>query len=120
MFHLVFDAHITLGAYAWSAIWSNLELFIGITAANLALSRYIYLYIRHGKNSQNSQLSSSYANNRTQYGNNSALRPEGLEYQSTLIASGRVPSISKSDASEIPLKEGIRKKTEFWVSDGKS
>ncbi|KAF5658762.1 aldehyde dehydrogenase, partial [Fusarium circinatum] len=34
----------TLGVYAITAIWSNLELYLGIVGANLALSRSIFSY----------------------------------------------------------------------------
>jgi hypothetical protein len=37
--------------YAVAAIWTNLELFLGIIAANLALSRSMYTFFRYGKKS---------------------------------------------------------------------
>ncbi|KAK4459860.1 hypothetical protein QBC42DRAFT_207171 [Cladorrhinum samala] len=35
--------------YAIASLWSSLELFIGIIAANVALSRSVYRFLRHGK-----------------------------------------------------------------------
>ncbi|KAK4104261.1 hypothetical protein N658DRAFT_248747 [Parathielavia hyrcaniae] len=35
--------------YAWVSLWSSLELFIGIIAANLAISRSVYRLLRYGK-----------------------------------------------------------------------
>ncbi|ORY62125.1 uncharacterized protein BCR38DRAFT_305977, partial [Pseudomassariella vexata] len=36
--------------FAIAAIWSNAELFLAIIGANLAISRSIYRFLRHGKN----------------------------------------------------------------------
>ena len=35
--------------YAVASLWSSLELFIGIIAANIALSRSIYRFLRYGR-----------------------------------------------------------------------
>lgn len=40
------------GTYALASLWSSLELFIGIIAANVALSRSIYRVLRPRKSSE--------------------------------------------------------------------
>lgn len=85
------------------AIWSNLELFLGIVAANLALSRAVYLYVRgrHETSKDHSHPSSSaYVN--------SGGRRERVDYRSTLINSSRrrQPSEAMSSNSDIPLEPG--------------
>ncbi|KEZ45125.1 hypothetical protein SAPIO_CDS2562 [Scedosporium apiospermum] len=112
--------------YAIAAIWSNLEFYLGIIAANLALSRQIYLYFFRGETTphdtnygnRNQYLRSSFSN-----GPRSAHRTDNLrgdkvmDRAATLIEGRRRPSVSRSDGSEVELEAGIRKKTEFWISE---
>ncbi|KAF3798402.1 hypothetical protein GCG54_00015725 [Colletotrichum gloeosporioides] len=86
------------------AIWSNLELFLGIVAANLALSRAIYLYFRGQREASTKDRShpssSAYVN--------SGGRRDLFNFPSTLISSsGRhQPSEARSSNSDIPLEPG--------------
>ncbi|KAJ5020135.1 hypothetical protein K4K57_003548 [Colletotrichum sp. SAR 10_99] len=108
--------------YAVTAIWSNLELYLGIIAGNLALSRSIFFYFFGEKQPQShpsGYASNSYANSQTRSAYlNSRLRGDnaGPGGTDTYIRSERRPSV-KSDHSEIPLEPGIQKRTEFWVSE---
>ena len=116
--------------YAVAALWSNIELFLGLTAANLALSRQVYQYFFPSSH-QHSHPGSYFprygygsSDPRSNYRFSRKLRdPTGGELsfaaQDTYVESSNVrPSLSKSDGSEIPLEPGIRKKTEFWISEG--
>lgn len=98
-------------------------------AANLALSRQIYQFLR--PNAVMTHDGSYFPRYGTRDGEHSRsaqqfsrkLRdPAGslaLAGHDTCIESERQrPSISKSEGSEIPLEPGIRKKTEFWISEG--
>lgn len=62
------DAQFT-GDYAFVAIWSNLELWLAIIGANLALGRSIYLYLRGdlGK-----ELNRTHASSSNRYYNNNS------------------------------------------------
>lgn len=40
-----------------------------------------------------------------------------MDRAATLIEGRRRPSVSRSDGSEVELEAGIRKKTEFWISE---
>ncbi|KAH7368264.1 hypothetical protein B0T11DRAFT_326459 [Plectosphaerella cucumerina] len=104
--------------YARTAIYSNAELYLGIIAANAALSRQIFVFFfgekeqktNHSSYAQNSQPSrSAYLNSRLR-GDNAA-RPE------TYIHTDRRLSNAKSDNSDIPLEPGIQKRTDFWISE---
>ncbi|TDZ16032.1 hypothetical protein Cob_v011111 [Colletotrichum orbiculare MAFF 240422] len=106
--------------YAVTAIWSNLELYIGITAANLSLSRSIWFFFfgektpptqpsAYANSNVNSQSRSAYLNSR--------LRGDNTGPSDAYIRSERRPSVSKSDHSDIPLEPGIQKRTEFWISE---
>ncbi|TDZ16139.1 hypothetical protein Cob_v011058 [Colletotrichum orbiculare MAFF 240422] len=101
---------------SWSfcivAIWSNIELFLGIIAANLALSRAIYLYFREGSGSK----SRGRANTSGFGYADSGYRGDGFKVSSTFISSKlrRATSKAPSSNSDIPLEPGIQKKTEFW------
>ncbi|KAF9872132.1 integral membrane protein [Colletotrichum karsti] len=95
------------------AIWSNLELFLGIIAANLALSRAIYLYFRQGSStaskSQTDPSAAGHVNTRGHIGDRFVM-------PSTTISTGlrRIPSETRSSDSDIPLEPRIQKRTDFW------
>ncbi|RSM07244.1 hypothetical protein BHE90_000749 [Fusarium euwallaceae] len=93
--------------YAITAIWSNLELYLGIVGANLALSRSIYGYF-FNKNKAN--VASSYA----QSGSNLAYNNSGFRHD-TFPRSPRAPSPSRSDNSDIPLEPRSKMQTNIWV-----
>jgi hypothetical protein len=107
------------GTYCISAIWSNLELFLGIIAANLALSRSIYVFFRYGKDGAgSSQSRGSQYPSRSGYINQASLRGDKFEPPSTFVASnGSQRSVPKSESSDTPLKPGIHMKTEFIVME---
>ncbi|RDL41219.1 Integral membrane protein [Venustampulla echinocandica] len=108
-------------AYCIAGIWSNLELFLGIIAANVALSHSIYVYFFGDKSKcpDNSQYSSPYHFPHSRSGaNHGKLRGDNFEVVPTVIEAGnRRPSESRSSNSDIPMVAGIRKKTEFWMSE---
>ncbi|KAH9232008.1 hypothetical protein K456DRAFT_1739663 [Colletotrichum gloeosporioides 23] len=96
------------------AIWSNLELFLGIVAANLALSRAVYLYFRgrHEPSTKDqSHPSSAYVN--------SGGRNDRVNYQSTLIMSRRrrQPSEARSSNSDLPLEPGKSKRADIVLGE---
>ncbi|KAI3539887.1 hypothetical protein CSPX01_08594 [Colletotrichum filicis] len=106
--------------YAVTAIWSNLELYLGIIAGNLALSRSLWFYF-FGEKQLPSSHPSAYGNSshrsRSAYNNGSRLHGDNGGTTDIFIRSGRRPSLSKSDHSDIPLEPGIQKRTEFWISE---
>lgn len=114
------------GSYAVAALWSNIELYLGQTAANLALSRQIYQYFFPTETpSHDGSYFPRYASNHSRSNNRFSRKlrdPNGdlnLTAHDTFIESSRArPSLSKSEGSDIPLEPGIRKKTEFWISEG--
>ncbi|KAK3349173.1 hypothetical protein B0T25DRAFT_458922 [Lasiosphaeria hispida] len=106
-------------AYCIAAIWSNLELFLGVIAANLALSHSYYAYLfGKGGVARSSRSRRAGYHPRSGYAYQSSLSHGGVEPPSTVITSrGRRPSISKSESSDIPLEPGIHKKTAFTVME---
>ncbi|WYZ39460.1 hypothetical protein EsH8_III_001374 [Colletotrichum jinshuiense] len=98
-----------------TAIWSNLELFLGITAANLALSRAILLYFipRMDKTlPRDPSIPSIHGYI------HSELRSDRYEIPSTTISSGHGRSSDTSSSnSDTPLEPGIQKKIEFWWTE---
>ncbi|KAK2040932.1 hypothetical protein LZ31DRAFT_578018 [Colletotrichum somersetense] len=105
--------------YAVTAIWSNLELYLGIIAGNLALSRSLWFYFFGEK--EVPTYTSGYANSssyrsRSAY-HTSRLHGDNTDAMDTYICSERRPSVTKSDHSDIPLEPGIQKRTEIWVSE---
>ncbi|KAK1991319.1 hypothetical protein LX36DRAFT_352245 [Colletotrichum falcatum] len=105
--------------YAVTAIWSNLELYLGIIAANLSISRSLWYYFFGEK--ETPTYTSAYANSsshrsRSAY-NSSRLHGDNTDAMDTYIRSERRASVSKSDHSDIPLEPGIQKRTEIWVSE---
>ena len=126
------------GDYCVVAIWSNLELFLAIITANLALSRSVYLYF-FKKSSD--QYRSTAAPHEPSDGQRSATRKgsdqrrkrsifdvtlgstmgtqlPGLEAEDHFVSECRRGSSTKSAAdSEYPLEPQIRKKTEFYVHE---
>ncbi|KAM0270671.1 hypothetical protein ACHAQH_009326 [Verticillium albo-atrum] len=103
--------------YARTAIYSNAELFLGIIAGNVALSRQIYVYFFGEKESPTNP--SSYAPNsqsRSAY-LASKLRGDSAGLPETYIHARRRGSSAKSDHSDIPLEPGIQKTTEVWISE---
>ncbi|KZL85847.1 integral membrane protein [Colletotrichum incanum] len=104
--------------YAVTAIWSNLELYLGIIAGNLALSRSLWFYFFGEKQvpTYPSAYGQSSHRSRSAY-NNSRLHGDNADAMDTYIRSERRPSVSKSDHSDIPLEPGIQKRTEIWISE---
>lgn len=106
------------GVYARTAIYSNAELYLGIIAANAALSRQIYVFF-FGEKEQKTN-NSSYAQHsqpsRSAY-LNSRLRGDHAARPETYIHTDRRLSNAKSDNSDIPLEPGIQKRTDFWISE---
>lgn len=88
------------GDYALSAIWSNLELLLGIIAANVAISRSIYAFFRDDKATASLSGYSS-TNIRLGYLKQDELRNNVMKDTASTIA--RHPSTSKSEESEAPL-----------------
>ncbi|KAF6828861.1 integral membrane protein [Colletotrichum plurivorum] len=90
------------------AIWSNLELFLGILAANLALSRAIYAFFHDKAVATTKGISN----------------PSSSGYLSSRLRGitpghRRMTSETRSSNSDIPLEPGIKKTTEFtWREDG--
>jgi len=104
------------GAYCIAAIWSNLELFLGVIAANLALSHAYYSYLWKSGNSTSTGPQKTGYHGRSGYINQpSFLREEPPEI--TITSGGRRNSVSRSEASDIPLEPGIHKKTAFTVTE---
>jgi hypothetical protein len=109
--------------YCIVAIWANIELFLGIIAANLALSRTVYLYFfapnhNHPANSQYTPNSDLFSPRLSC----SKLRGDCVSRTNTIVACNgkRARTMTnRSSNSEIELVPGIQKKTEFWVSEGK-
>ena len=123
------------------AIWSNLELFIAIITANLALSRSIFLHFYRKHSSPNASRASPYYETSAPRRSGSTRNPNhsrrmrGLFDMSLGSAMGRSQQLTGRDAennhmtsdcrrassshsmagSEIPLEPQIRKKTEFYV-----
>ncbi|KAF3796962.1 hypothetical protein GCG54_00005377 [Colletotrichum gloeosporioides] len=84
-------------AYCIAGIWSNLELYLGIIAANLALSRSIWVHF---------------------FGSNDAQAIPGSTGRSNPAESGYVNSKLRGDQFEVPsTMPGIQKKTEFWWTE---
>ncbi|KAK0616402.1 hypothetical protein B0T14DRAFT_436022 [Immersiella caudata] len=103
--------------YCIAAIWSNLELFLGVIAANLALSRSIYVYLRYGRRGLSNPGSkwtqypsrSAYINKTN--GDDDAFGAPSEQGR----AEGRRNSVPRSESSDLPLRSGIRKTTDFIV-----
>ncbi|KAI1077246.1 hypothetical protein F5B20DRAFT_552833 [Whalleya microplaca] len=100
--------------YCITAIWSNLELLLGILGANLAVSRSIYVYFRWGKDNLGSSTGHSglgYRASRSGYINQSSQRREDLfpsTAKSKIISTNRRrPSLTQSEDSDIPLEPGV-------------
>ncbi|KZL70974.1 integral membrane protein [Colletotrichum tofieldiae] len=105
-------AHVRLkwdetGDFCITAIWSNLELFLGITTANLALSRAIYLYFlppNAGAISTKRWDPSSHG-----YIHNE-LRSDCFEGPTTMVSSSR----QQHSKTRILERDVSQTKTEFW------
>ncbi|KAK3385844.1 hypothetical protein B0H63DRAFT_188169 [Podospora didyma] len=110
-------------AYCISAIWSNLELFLGVIAANVALGRSIYRYFFGGDLAGSTKGGSSNFRTRSTYINQPSFRGDLFESGSEFAAKasagsgGRRPSNPESQSSDIPLEPGIHKKTEFVFTE---
>ncbi|KAK4121099.1 hypothetical protein N657DRAFT_692612 [Parathielavia appendiculata] len=115
-FSLRFRAYDMSWTYAWVSLWSSLELFIGIIAANLALSRSIYRLLRYGKPSSPSRILYS----------DRALRSASFLDSSTGASPGYTrersshfkPSACQSERSDIRLQIRSQKTAECWVEEG--
>ncbi|KAI5255296.1 hypothetical protein E4T42_01991 [Aureobasidium subglaciale] len=95
-------------AYCIAAIWANTELFLGIIAANLALSRSIYKYFSEHAKKLASNTSGSRAS-RTPNLRNSLIRPSRMGYvmspePSMAFEATYTPHSIQSFASAAPLK----------------
>ncbi|OHE92932.1 integral membrane protein [Colletotrichum orchidophilum] len=106
-------------AYCIAGIWSNLELFLGIIAANLALSRAIYAHFFSNEKTQQTLPGSTSRSKPLESGYlNSRLRGSRFEVPSTIIGSPRRRgSETRSSNSDIPLEPGTQKRTEFWWAE---
>jgi hypothetical protein len=112
--------------YCIAAIWSNIELFLGIIAANLTLSRAVYLYFFAPNH--NHPINSQYTPNSDRdiispRFSCSRLRGDAVSRTNTIVeCNGKreraMTMTNRSSNSEIELVPGIQKKTEFWVSEG--
>ncbi|KAK3941959.1 hypothetical protein QBC46DRAFT_428825 [Diplogelasinospora grovesii] len=107
-------------AYAIAAIWSNSELFLGIIAANLALSRSVHVHF-FGKSGRRAESSRQPSSARSATMQAVLLRDDQLERQQTVATfDARRPSGAKSDDNSEQFSElAIQKKTEFWLSEEK-
>ncbi|KAK2016094.1 hypothetical protein LZ32DRAFT_626466 [Colletotrichum eremochloae] len=105
--------------YAVTAIWSNLELYLGIIAGNLSISRSLWFYFFGEK--EVPTYASAYANSSTHRSRSvyqgSRLHGDNTDAMDTYIRSERRPSMTKSESSDIPLEPGIQKRTEIWISE---
>lgn len=101
--------------YAITAIWSNLELYLGIVGANLALGRSMFLFFFRDGKSQNGSSYVATGSNAAYI--NSGYRLDNTNKTTTFVRSNRAPSPSRSDNSDIPLEPGIQKRTEIWVGE---
>ncbi|KAI9691753.1 MAG: hypothetical protein M1822_007825 [Bathelium mastoideum] len=124
--------------YCIAAIWSNLELHLGITAANLALARSWFVYFRKGARGINnpSQLSSSRlqpgsrrsgyiksdaqgsGNHRLNFGVMSKdFEARGSRYYGNGLDGGARKSYADSGESEIPLHALSKEKSGTYVTE---
>ncbi|KAF6830301.1 integral membrane protein [Colletotrichum musicola] len=109
-------------AYCIAGIWSNLELYLGVIAANLALTRSIWAHFfgNGGGGGAHAIPGSTGRTNPSESGYlNSKLRGDRFEVPATMIRSSRSRggSDTRGSDSDIPLEPGIQKKTEFWWTD---
>lgn len=133
------------GDYCIVAIWSNLELFLAITAANLALARSMFFYLR-GKFNDDviSSTYHDYSNSDAPYASNGSrsnhsrskkrsifdmtvdskigtdsVRRSHLRSDDNVVWSTcrRASSTQSATASEIPLEPQIQKRTEVHVHE---
>jgi hypothetical protein len=106
--------------YCIAAIWSNIELFLGIIAANLTLSRAVYLYFfRPNHNHPSSSYTSDVLSPRSRSSFPSTkLRGDCVSRTNTIVECPNRMLTNRSSNSEIELVPGIQKKTEFWLSEG--
>lgn len=95
------------GTYAIVSLWSSLELFMGVIAANVALSRSIYRFLRYGKTS-GSQMRSEHATLGRKPKNGSGFS----RYQFEVTT-----STSQSESSDIWLQAGTRNNMEYRLEE---
>lgn len=104
--------------YCVSAIWSNVELHLGIIAANAACGRSIWSFFRHGRNPPPGSSLGYGSQARKQYGaGHSGGYLRSQEPASTFETAIRKGSMSKSEDSDIPLYEGIKQTTRVSVTE---
>jgi hypothetical protein len=110
---------IKTGTYCVAALWSNLELYLGIAAANLSLSRFIYSYFKHGKADTNhsSAQNSGYINSTHTKGDYFGNASAGNTTHISTNNHKRPPTTSQSDDSDIPLEPCIQKTVEVWQTE---
>ncbi|KAF4445764.1 hypothetical protein F53441_10513 [Fusarium austroafricanum] len=95
--------------YAITAIWSNLELYLGIVAANLALSRSIFGYFFRGTEATRG---SSYGKPRSISTSKNLRLPNSNNFRS-----GQGP---EGHGSEISLVQTTKKQPSTWLADSAS
>ncbi|KUJ23497.1 uncharacterized protein LY89DRAFT_713942 [Mollisia scopiformis] len=104
--------------YCIAALWSNLELFLGIVCANLAIARSTYSYIFGRKETpQNDSYhspSSPVPSSHSRFTNRKPSRDEFETRKTAEESRFRAPSESRSARSDIPLV--IQKTAEFEIS----
>lgn len=130
--------------YCIAAIWSNLELYLGIIAANLALARSMFLYFREGSKALASRVthSGSRSHPGLSQGGNNFSRKGYINQSSTNDRSGNDMKLSSmggpgfgqgnevdirrgsygTNASDRPFygTDGIKKTMDFYIDEGHS
>ncbi|EGY16101.1 uncharacterized protein VDAG_07265 [Verticillium dahliae VdLs.17] len=112
----IYSIYLTIWVYARTAIYSNAELYLGIIAANTALSRQVYVHVFGEKETSSNPSYTPNSHSRTGY-LASKLRGDNVGRPETYVQAGRRGSNAKSDHSDIPLEPGIQKRTEVWISE---
>ncbi|CZR51573.1 uncharacterized protein PAC_01450 [Phialocephala subalpina] len=111
--------------YCIAAIWSNLELFLGIIAANLAIARSTYSYIFGRRTASQSDSHYKVGSPSASAGEiflSQKLRADRCDERATTVDSkniNRRPSVPRSDHSDVGLvpDNGIQMKMEFWLKE---
>ncbi|KAH8896814.1 hypothetical protein GQ53DRAFT_527772 [Thozetella sp. PMI_491] len=110
--------------YCISAIWSNCELFLGIIAANLALSMSIYAYFFGEQRQGTTRVYSSSGGKSGRSGRSGGLAPADLRNDTIALTETVVEgherrlSETRSEETQTSAELGIHKTTEFWLEEG--